>query len=50
MIRIAIAVVVGLIIWILGATALDVLWRLALSGYAAATDERGRQTEFTTLQ
>jgi hypothetical protein len=36
MIRTAIAVVVGLIIWVLCATALDVLLRLALSGYAAA--------------
>ena len=36
MIRITVAVVVGLIVWILCATALDILLRFTLSGYAAA--------------
>jgi len=35
-IRVAISVVLGLIVWILCATALDILLRFALSGYAAA--------------
>lgn len=36
MIRMTIAVVVGLIVWILCATALDILLRVTLSGYAVA--------------
>ena len=37
MFRAAIAVVVGLVVWIICATALDILLRFTLRGYAAAS-------------